>query len=108
MALKYKLGTEVEIKSPPEKYYNIFKGQAFHVPNAVPDHIQGVDINEGDWETHGSVKIWKYTMGKAVPYYFQTYTRLNSLFFYFFLHFFFFFFLKGDFILHFTSSQASI
>ncbi|XP_030958864.1 MLP-like protein 28 [Quercus robur] len=66
MALKYKLGTEVEIKSPPEKYYNIFKGQAFHVPNAVPDHIQGVDVHEGDWETHGSVKIWKYTMeGKS-------------------------------------------
>ncbi|KAK4596735.1 hypothetical protein RGQ29_014681 [Quercus rubra] len=66
MALKYKLGTEVEIKSPPEKYYNIFKGQAFHVPNAAPDHIQGVDVHEGDWETHGSVKIWKYTMeGKS-------------------------------------------
>ncbi|KAM3705402.1 hypothetical protein ACJW31_03G077400 [Castanea mollissima] len=46
MALKYKLGTEVEIKSTPEKYYNIFKGQAYHVPNAVPDHIQGVDVHE--------------------------------------------------------------
>ena len=71
MSLKGKVGTEIEIKSPPEKYYNIFKGQAYHVPNAAPDHIQGVDVHEGDWETHGSVKIWKYTLGKAVPYYFH-------------------------------------
>ncbi|KAF3973935.1 hypothetical protein ACB098_03G076000 [Castanea mollissima] len=66
MSLKGKVGTEIEIKSPPEKYYNIFKGQAYHVPNAAPDHIQGVDVHEGDWETHGSVKIWKYTLeGKS-------------------------------------------
>ncbi|XP_075658481.1 MLP-like protein 328 [Castanea sativa] len=61
MSLKGKVGTEIEIKSPPEKFYNIFKSQAYHVPNAAPNHIQGVDVHEGDWETHGSVKIWKYT-----------------------------------------------
>ena len=87
MSLKGKVGTEIEIKSPPEKYYNIFKGQAYHVPNAAPDHIQGVDVHEGDWETHGSVKIWKYTLGKAVTYYFHTCSRLNFLFFFFILYF---------------------
>ncbi|XP_050275431.1 MLP-like protein 28 [Quercus robur] len=61
MSLKGKVGTEIEIKSPPEKFYNIFKSQAYHVPNAAPNHIQGVDVHEGDWETHGSIKIWKYT-----------------------------------------------
>ncbi|KAL5763262.1 hypothetical protein ACOSP7_019526 [Xanthoceras sorbifolium] len=24
---------------------------------------KGVDLHEGDWETHGSVKLWKYTIG---------------------------------------------
>jgi|UniRef100_A0A2N9FPE9 hypothetical protein len=62
MALQGKVGTEIEIKASPDKYYNVFKSTAYHVPNAAPDHIQGVEVHEGDWETHGSVKIWKYTV----------------------------------------------
>jgi hypothetical protein len=61
MALQGKVGTEIEIKASPDKFYNVFKSTAYHVPNAAPNHIQGVEVHQGDWETHGSVKIWKYT-----------------------------------------------
>ena len=62
--LKGKIESEVEIKSSSEKYYNFFK-TPHHVPNVAGDHIQGVDMHEGDWDSHGhgSVKIWQYTAG---------------------------------------------
>ncbi|XP_059448506.1 MLP-like protein 43 [Corylus avellana] len=61
-SLKGKLETEIEIKADPQKFYEIFKKQAHQVPNATPDHIQAVEVHEGDWETHGSIKLWKYTV----------------------------------------------
>jgi hypothetical protein len=68
-SLKGKLETEIEIKADPQKFYEIFKKQAHQVPNAT-DHIQAVEVHEGDWETHGSVKLWNYTVGKPTtqPY----------------------------------------
>ncbi|GAV67489.1 Bet_v_1 domain-containing protein [Cephalotus follicularis] len=53
--------TEVELKSPPEKLYNIFKKEAHIMPAASPNHLQAVEVHEGDWETHGSIKFWNYT-----------------------------------------------
>jgi hypothetical protein len=68
MALKGKLETEIELKADAQKFYEVFKKQAHQVPNAAPDHIQAVSVHEGDWETHGSVKIWQYTVGKHLIY----------------------------------------
>ncbi|KAB1205735.1 hypothetical protein CJ030_MR7G028080 [Morella rubra] len=66
MALKGKLEAELELKASADKFYSIFRSQAHQVPNATPDIIQHVAVHEGDWETHGSVKVWKYTVeGKA-------------------------------------------
>ena len=62
--LKGKVETVIEIEASPEQYYNIWK-QAHHIPNVAGDHIQGVDVHEGDWDSHGGVKSWKYTVGKA-------------------------------------------
>ncbi|KAL5827998.1 hypothetical protein ACOSQ3_019830 [Xanthoceras sorbifolium] len=62
MALSGKMEADIEIKAPAEKYYNIFKAQSHHVPNIASTNVQGVDLHEGDWETHGSVKLWKYTI----------------------------------------------
>ncbi|KAH7526831.1 hypothetical protein JRO89_XSUnG0047100 [Xanthoceras sorbifolium] len=62
MALSGRLEADIEIKAPAEKYYNIFKAQCHHVPNIASTNVQGVDLHEGDWETHGSVKLWKYTI----------------------------------------------
>ncbi|GMN66593.1 hypothetical protein TIFTF001_035657 [Ficus carica] len=59
--LKGKAETVIEIEASPEQYYNIWK-QAHHIPNVAGDHIQGVDVHEGDWHSHGGVKSWKYTV----------------------------------------------
>ncbi|CAN6549609.1 unnamed protein product [Malus baccata var. baccata] len=65
MVLHGKIGTEIEIKAPADKLYNMFKS-AHLIPSISNTHIKGVDVHEGDWETHGSVKIWKYELGDHV------------------------------------------
>ncbi|KAG8633550.1 MLP-like protein 328 [Manihot esculenta] len=62
MALKGKLETVLELKSSPEKFLNLWKEQAHQVPNHTPTNIQGVHLHEGDWNTHGCIKIWKYNI----------------------------------------------
>ena len=64
MGLTGQLEKEIEIKTPAEKFYNIFKSQCHHMPNLTTDKIHTVDVHEGDWETPGSVKLWKYNCGK--------------------------------------------
>jgi hypothetical protein len=44
----------------------VWRSQSFHVPKHASKHIQGVDIHAGDWETAGSIRIWQYTIGKAM------------------------------------------
>jgi hypothetical protein len=78
MALEGKLETEIELKADAQKFYEIFKKQGHQVPNATPDHIQAVSVHEGDWETHGSVKIWQYTVGKHLIYTTLTLTSLMN------------------------------
>ncbi|KAJ7942982.1 MLP-like protein 28 [Quillaja saponaria] len=63
MALQGKVETEVEIKVPADKFYNIWSKQAHHVSTASPNNIQAVHVHEGDWETEGSIKVWKYNLG---------------------------------------------
>ncbi|CAL8995143.1 unnamed protein product, partial [Prunus brigantina] len=60
MALHGFIGTQIELKSPADKFYKIFKGQGHLIPNVSSGHIKGIQVHEGDWETHGSVKIWNY------------------------------------------------
>ncbi|XP_030482733.2 MLP-like protein 34 [Cannabis sativa] len=61
-----KVEKEIEIKTPAEKFYNILKGQCHHIPNLTTDKIHTIDVHEGDWETPGSVKLWKYNIGGKV------------------------------------------
>ena len=65
MSLKGNLETVMELKSSPEKFFTIWKTQAYHIPNHTPDNIHAVDMHEGDWETEGSIKIWRYSAGKC-------------------------------------------
>ncbi|XP_038696685.1 MLP-like protein 329 [Tripterygium wilfordii] len=61
-----KIEADVEIKSPAEKVYGVLRSQNHVVPKAASDKIHHVEVHEGDWETHGSIKLWKYTIdGKA-------------------------------------------
>ncbi|XP_057445451.1 MLP-like protein 328 [Lotus japonicus] len=55
------LETAVQLKSCPEKLYNLFKSQNQHIPKKTQsEKLHGVEIHKGDWETPGSVKIWKF------------------------------------------------
>ena len=63
MAPPSKLETHVEIKSYSDRFYKLFKGQQYRIRNASPDKIHAVDVLEGDWESNGSIKLWKYTVG---------------------------------------------
>ncbi|KAJ7942971.1 MLP-like protein [Quillaja saponaria] len=69
MGLTGKVEREVEIKVPAQRFYNIFKKEAHHVSTASPNSIQAVHVHEGDWETHGSIKVWKYTVGDVMQVY---------------------------------------
>ncbi|KAL9401723.1 hypothetical protein Peur_005572 [Populus x canadensis] len=62
MPLKGELETVIELKSSPEKFFGVWKTQAYHIPNHTPDNIHAVDMHEGEWETEGSIKIWRYSV----------------------------------------------
>ena len=64
MALTSKLETELEFKSSADKVYSIISSQNYHVANAS-DTVHEVEVHEGDWQTTGSVKLWKFTVGKT-------------------------------------------
>ncbi|KAJ7942979.1 MLP-like protein 28, partial [Quillaja saponaria] len=63
MALQGKVETEVEMKVPDDKFCNIWWKQAHHVPTASPNNIEAVHVHDVDWETEGSIKVWKYNIG---------------------------------------------
>ncbi|GLT36909.1 hypothetical protein SLA2020_112550 [Shorea laevis] len=61
MAFLYKSEADVEIKAIAEQFYWTFGTRAHQVPNAAPTWIQKVAVHQGDWETHGFVKVWNLT-----------------------------------------------
>lgn len=61
------LETTVQLKSCPQKFYNFLKSQSQHIPNkAQSENVHGVEIHKGDWNTPGSIKIWKFSIGLAI------------------------------------------
>ncbi|KAK7407500.1 hypothetical protein VNO78_09453 [Psophocarpus tetragonolobus] len=55
------LEEKVQLKSCPEKFYNFLKSQNQCIPNNVhSEKVHGVEVHEGNWNTSGSVKLWKY------------------------------------------------
>ncbi|KAL6969968.1 hypothetical protein U1Q18_041705 [Sarracenia purpurea var. burkii] len=62
MGLVGKMEAEVEMtKSNGEEIFHICCGEkAQHTLNICPELLKKVDLHEGDWETHGSVKEWTY------------------------------------------------
>lgn len=55
--------SEVEIKSPADGFFRRLTKELHQVPNAS-EKVHGVEVHEGDFETHGSIKLWSYTIGK--------------------------------------------
>lgn len=64
--LRAKLSAEIEIKSSPESYFKRLKEELHHLPDAASG-VHGVEVHEGDFKTHGSVKSWTYTLGMIYP-----------------------------------------
>ncbi|CAL1386838.1 unnamed protein product [Linum trigynum] len=56
-----KLEVEVELHCSPEKIYDVFRKSGHELPSHAPTHVQGVQVHEGEWDAHGTVKFWIYT-----------------------------------------------
>ncbi|CAN1258600.1 MLP-like protein 329 [Linum perenne] len=56
-----KLEAEVELKSPPAKFFNVFRKAAHHIPTHTPSNVQAVKCHHGDWDSPDAIKIWNYT-----------------------------------------------
>ncbi|CAN7081563.1 unnamed protein product [Brassica oleracea var. botrytis] len=54
--------TEVPLKGTAEKHYKRWKSENFLFPDAIGHHIQNVTVHDGEWDSHGGIKIWNYTL----------------------------------------------
>lgn len=54
--------TEVPLKGTAEKHYKRWRNENHAFPDAVGHHIQSVTVHDGEWDSHGAIKIWNYTM----------------------------------------------
>ncbi|XP_030529109.1 MLP-like protein 328 [Rhodamnia argentea] len=64
--LQGKLEAEVELKSPADKFFKFWRSETHKMPTVTSKHIQGIKVHEGDWDQHGAIKIWNYTVdGKS-------------------------------------------
>ncbi|KAM7267897.1 hypothetical protein ACFE04_010063 [Oxalis oulophora] len=57
-----KIETEVEFKANADEFYKHVRSEHHKFPNVSSDHVQNVEVHEGDWETHGSIKSWNYSI----------------------------------------------
>ncbi|WVZ10439.1 hypothetical protein V8G54_014969 [Vigna mungo] len=57
------LEERVELKSSAEKFFMFLKSQNQQIPSNVhSEKLHAVEIHEGEWNTPGSVKLWKYNI----------------------------------------------
>lgn len=64
MALIGKMVSEVEINSNGDDIFHIVAGKkAQHAPNLSPEKVHKVEIHQGEWGDHGSIKVWTYVAG---------------------------------------------
>ncbi|KAF5194738.1 Mlp-like protein [Thalictrum thalictroides] len=57
-----KLEKEMEAKSNPQKIYDMIKYTLHHLHTISPEFYKSIDILEGDGESVGSVRLWKYVL----------------------------------------------
>ncbi|KAK3421523.1 hypothetical protein EUGRSUZ_G02170 [Eucalyptus grandis] len=61
-----KLEAEVELKSPADKFFKFWRSETHKMPTVTSKNIQGTNLHEGDWDQHGAIKTWNYTVdGKS-------------------------------------------
>ncbi|CAL5418807.1 unnamed protein product [Camellia sinensis] len=61
MGLKGKIERQMEIKSDGDVFHEVLSARPHHIHNMSPDHVQSVELLEGQWGTPGCVIFWKYT-----------------------------------------------
>ncbi|XP_051145565.1 MLP-like protein 43 [Andrographis paniculata] len=66
MAQVHKLEVEAEIKSCPDKLFDVYKNKAYLMPQICPDKIHSIQVLESDGKSVGSVRLWTYVMGVSV------------------------------------------
>ncbi|KAF7808708.1 MLP-like protein 43 [Senna tora] len=64
MALKGKVGAEIEIHSPASKFFDLIVTQIHEIQN-ISDAVNDIKLHQGDWHGVGShsVKHWTFTLG---------------------------------------------
>ncbi|KAL3731344.1 hypothetical protein ACJRO7_028251 [Eucalyptus globulus] len=61
-----KLEAEVELKSPADKFFKLWRSETHKMPTVSSKNVQELNLHEGDWDQHGAIKIWNYTVdGKS-------------------------------------------
>lgn len=58
---------DVGIKSPADKFHDVFSCRPHHLLNVSPAKIQGCELHEGEWRAVGSVIYWDYVHGTPYP-----------------------------------------
>ena len=72
-----KIETDVEIKALAEKFHGMFKHKPHHISNVASHKIQGCDLQEGEWDTVGSIINWNYFHGKIFMIYVYICMRIH-------------------------------
>lgn len=68
MVLAGKLSTELGIKAPASKFYNLFATQLHEVQNHC-ERVHHTKLQQGeDWHHSDSVKHWKYVIGNFIDF----------------------------------------
>ena len=62
MVLKGKVVSELVIRSPAVKFFNVFAKQLHNLQDIV-DKVHDGKLHEGDWHDIGSVMSWGLTTG---------------------------------------------
>ncbi|XP_052205520.1 MLP-like protein 423 [Diospyros lotus] len=63
MAQICKLESQTEIKSSPDRLFDIYKNKINLMPKICPSKIQSIQVLEGDGRSEGSVRLWTYILG---------------------------------------------
>ncbi|KAJ9708430.1 hypothetical protein PVL29_000460 [Vitis rotundifolia] len=66
MAQICRLELQTEIKSSPDRIFDIYKNKTSLMPKISPDKLKSIEVLEGDGKSVGSVRLWTYVMGGAV------------------------------------------
>ncbi|KAL1203589.1 MLP-like protein [Cardamine amara subsp. amara] len=63
MAMSGTYVAEVPLKGSAEKHYKRWKSENHVFSGAIGHHIQGCNMHDGDWDSHGSIRSWNITCG---------------------------------------------